>query len=282
MAMYDYEPSYRPPHRRPPQPGSGLLLLLIVFGLIGTGLIGWSIWSNTRSGRNANAQLRDVTPAGDLAPAEKATIALFEKAAPSVVHITSLTTQRVSMRSVVQVPEGTGSGFVWDKDGHIVTNYHVIRKASGAEVILADGSKYRAKLVDYRPDKDLAVLTIDAPKNKLHPIDVGSSRDLKVGQWAFAIGNPFGLDQTLTKGIISALGREIESLTGEPIRNVIQTDAAVNPGNSGGPLLDSSARLIGVNTAIYSTSGNSAGIGFAIPVDEVNEVVTDIIRNGRS
>ena len=197
-----------------------------------------------------------------------------------MVHITSLTTQRISARRVAQVPEGTGSGIVWDKEGHIITNYHVIRKASGAEVVLADGSKYAAKLVGGRPDKDIAVLYIDAPRSKLTPIDIGSSDDLKVGQWAFAIGNPFGLDQTLTKGIVSALGREIESLTGDPIKNVIQTDAAVNPGNSGGPLLDSSARLIGVNTAIYSPSGTSAGIGFAIPVDEVNEVVTSIIKAG--
>jgi S1-C subfamily serine protease len=169
---------------------------------------------------------------------------------------------------------------VWDKDGHIVTNYHVIRDASGAVIVLADGSSWQGRLVGSYPAKDLAVLVIDAPSHLLKPITVGSSAELAVGQMTLAIGNPFGLDQTLTTGVVSALDREIESTPGRVIRNVIQTDAAVNPGNSGGPLLDSAGRLIGVNSSILSPSGAFAGIGFAIPVDEVNRIVTQLIRRG--
>jgi S1-C subfamily serine protease len=180
-----------------------------------------------------------------------------------------------------EVPEGTGSGFIWDKGGHVVTNFHVIRNAETAHVTLADHSSWRASLVGAAPDKDLAVLHIDAPKDKLVPILIGKSEDLQVGQMAYAIGNPFGLDLTLTTGVISALGREIQSVTRRSIKNVIQTDAAINPGNSGGPLLDSAGRLIGVNTAIYSPSGSNAGIGFAIPVDEVNRVVPQLIKKGK-
>jgi S1-C subfamily serine protease len=163
----------------------------------------------------------------------------------------------------------------------VVTNFHVIQNSSGARVTLSDQSTWKASLVGVFPDRDLAVLRIDAPNEKLAAIAVGTSKDLQVGQKVYAIGNPFGLDQTLTTGIISALNREIESVTQRPIRGVIQTDAAINPGNSGGPLLDSAGRLIGVNTAIYSTSGASAGIGFAIPVDEVNRVVPRLIRDGK-
>jgi S1-C subfamily serine protease len=199
-----------------------------------------------------------------------------------VVHITSLAAQRdlFSLR-VQQVPSGTGSGFIWDANGHIVTNFHVIQGSSGASVTLADQSTWKASLVGAFPDRDLAVLKIDAPKDKLPPIALGTSRDLQVGQQVYAIGNPFGLDQTLTRGIVSALNREIESVNDRTIRGVIQTDAAINPGNSGGPLLDSAGRLIGVNTQIASPSGASAGIGFAIPVDEVNRIVPRLIRDGR-
>jgi S1-C subfamily serine protease len=170
---------------------------------------------------------------------------------------------------------------VWDGEGHIVTNYHVIQGANAARVTLADQTSYDAKLVGQFPDRDLAVLRIDAPKTKLPPIAMGSSRELLVGQRVYAIGNPFGLDQTLTIGVISALNREIESFNNRSIRGVIQTDAAINPGNSGGPLLDSAGRLIGVNTQIASPSGASAGIGFAIPADEVNRIVPRLIRDGR-
>ncbi|MCA0243736.1 MAG: trypsin-like peptidase domain-containing protein [Proteobacteria bacterium] len=229
-----------------------------------------------------DAQPRAVTPRGALGADELANVELFRKTSPSVVHITSLAAQRdLFSMNVQQVPRGTGTGFVWDQAGHIVTNFHVIQGANGAKVTLSDQSSYDASLVGAFPDRDLAVLRIEAPKDKLPPIAIGSSRDLIVGQRVYAIGNPFGLDQTLTTGIVSALDREIESFNNRTIRGVIQTDAAINPGNSGGPLLDSASRLIGVNTQIASPSGASAGIGFAIPVDEVNRIVPRLIRDGR-
>ncbi|TAK44143.1 MAG: trypsin-like serine protease [Saprospiraceae bacterium] len=213
---------------------------------------------------------------------EKATIHLFENAAPSVAYITTSTLQRdFWTRNVMEIPSGSGSGFVWDKKGHIITNYHVIKDASRAQVTLADQSTWDATLVGGAPEKDLAVLKIEAPASVLKPIPVGSSDHLMVGQSVFAIGNPFGLDQSLTTGIISALGREINGSDGTPIRDVIQTDAAINPGNSGGPLLNSSGSLIGVNAAIYSPSGASAGIGFSIPADVVKWVVPDLIQYGK-
>ncbi len=230
----------------------------------------------------SDAVPRTVTPRGPLAADEQAHIDLFRRTSPSVVHITSIGEQRdLFSRNVQQVPRGTGTGFVWDDRGHVVTNFHVIQGASGARVTLADQSSYEAELVGYFADRDLAVLRIQAPKDKLPAIPIGTSRELQVGQRVYAIGNPFGLDQTLTMGIVSALNREIESFNGRTIRGVVQTDAAINPGNSGGPLLDSAGRLIGVNTQIASPSGASAGIGFAIPVDEVNRIVPRLIRDGR-
>jgi S1-C subfamily serine protease len=181
----------------------------------------------------------------------------------------------------VEIPQGTGSGIIWDNSGRIVTNFHVISDASTIEVTMADQSKYKATLLGAAPDKDLAVLQIRAPQSVLNPIPIGESESLLVGQKVFAIGNPFGLDQTITSGIISALDREIKAITGRVIRGVIQTDAAINPGNSGGPLLDSAGRLIGINTAIYSPSGAYAGIGFAVPVTEVNAVIPQLIADGR-
>ena len=225
---------------------------------------------------------RAVAPRGPLAADELANIDVFKKTSPSVVHITSLGVQRdMFSANVQQVPRGTGTGFVWDNVGHIVTNFHVIQGANSARVTLADQTTFDAKLVGAFPDRDLAVLLINAPKDKLPPIALGSSRELLVGQRVYAIGNPFGLDQSLTTGIVSALNREIESFNQRTIRGVIQTDAAINPGNSGGPLLDSAGRLIGVNTQIASPSGASAGIGFAIPVDEVNRIVPRLIKDGR-
>jgi S1-C subfamily serine protease len=225
---------------------------------------------------------RPVATRGPLAADELNNIAVFKAASPSVVNITALGLERDFFSlNVQQVPRGTGTGFVWDDKGHIVTNFHVIQEASGARVTLADQTSHRAQLVGVFPDRDLAVLKIDAPAGKLPPLPIGTSRDLQVGQKVYAIGNPFGLDQTLTTGIVSALNREIESVTRRLIKGAIQTDAAINPGNSGGPLLDSAGRLIGVNTAIYSPSGASAGIGFAIPVDEVNRIVPRLIRDGR-
>jgi len=228
------------------------------------------------------ASPRAVTPRGPLLAEEQAQIEVFRKTSPSVVHITTLETQRDFFSlNVQQVPRGTGTGFVWDDRGHIVTNFHVIQGASAARVTLSDQSTHKATLVGAFPDRDLAVLKIEVPSAKAPPIAMGTSRDLVVGQKVYAIGNPFGLDQTLTTGILSALNREIDSVNQRTIRGVIQTDAAINPGNSGGPLLDSAGRLIGVNTAIYSPSGASAGIGFAIPVDEVNRIVPRLIRDGR-
>ncbi len=225
---------------------------------------------------------RPVTARGSLADDEKSNIDVFKSVSPSVVHITTLQSARSAFsRDVMQIPSGTGTGFVWDERGHVVTNFHVVQAGNAAQVTLSDQSAWKAKLVGAFPDRDLAVLRIDAPREKLKPILVGTSRDLQVGQKVYAIGNPFGLDQTLTTGIVSALEREIESANQRTIRGVIQTDAAINPGNSGGPLLDSAGRLIGVNTAIYSPSGASAGIGFAIPVDEVNRIVPRLIRDGR-
>ncbi len=225
---------------------------------------------------------RAVTPRGPLAADELAHVELFKRASPSVVHITTLAAQRdMFSMNVQQVPRGTGTGFVWDDAGHIVTNFHVIQGGSGARVTLADQTTVNAELVGAFPDRDLAVLRIELPKAKRPPLAIGTSRDLLVGQRVYAIGNPFGLDQTLTTGLVSALNREIESFNQRTIRGVIQTDAAINPGNSGGPLLDSAGRLIGVNTQIASPSGASAGIGFAIPVDEVNRIVPRLIRDGR-
>ena len=225
---------------------------------------------------------RTVTPRGDLASDEKNTIEIFKENSPAVVYVTSIALRRDFFSlNAVEIPQGTGSGFVWDSQGRIVTNYHVISDASRVKVTMADQSTWKAALVGAAPDQDIAVLQIDAPPSRLHPIGIGSSADLIVGQKVFAIGNPFGLDQTLTTGIISALNREIKGVTGRIIRGSIQTDAAINPGNSGGPLLDSAGRLIGINTAIYSPSGAYAGIGFAVPVDTVNTIVPQLIQHGR-
>jgi len=226
---------------------------------------------------------RAVTPRGDLMDFEKTTMSIFKNASPSVCFITT-ERQRYNPQSrrIVELPQGTGSGFIWDNDGHIVTNFHVIRGSTRFHVILHDQSHYNATLVGASPDHDLAVLRINVPLGlSLSPLPIGTSADLQVGQSVFAIGNPFGLDQTLTTGVISALKRSISSESGHMIQDVIQTNAAINPGNSGGPLLDSAGRLIGVNTAIYSQSGTWTGIGFAIPVDTTNRVVPEIIRTGR-
>jgi S1-C subfamily serine protease len=229
----------------------------------------------------APAEPRPVTPRADLAEDEKATIELFRRASPSVVFITTLARRPMGFFEIQEIPQGAGSGFVWDAQGHVVTNFHVIQGASAARVSLHDRSEWPAELVGVAPDQDLAVLRIRAPAEKLAPMLVGTSRELQVGQKVFAIGNPFGLDFTLTTGIVSALGRSIPSLTGRRIDDVVQTDAAINPGNSGGPLLDSAGRLVGVNTQIASPSGASAGVGFAVPVDTVNRVVPQLVAHGR-
>jgi len=253
-----------------------VLFILVIIAL-------WLVYETFQpSLHDPGALPRAVTARGDLAADEKNTIELFRKASPSVVYITSISVKRnLFSLNVYEIPQGTGSGFIWDRDGRIVTNYHVISDANRIEVTLADHTTYKAVLVGAAPDRDIAVLQISAPPKKLTPLTLGQSDNLIVGQKVFAIGNPFGLDQTLTTGIVSALGREITSVTGRTIHNVIQTDAAINPGNSGGPLLDSAGRLIGVNTAIYSPSGASSGVGFAVPVSEVNRVVPQVIRKGK-
>jgi S1-C subfamily serine protease len=273
---------FEPVDPRPPRLSwlARLLLLLPVL------VLAFYLGANWRArvverGAAAPRAITDAT----LRQAELQTIELFRDASPSVVFITTLSRRRSLFDPrVFEVPSGNGSGFVWDKQGHLVTNYHVVQGVTRGErvlVRLADQSEWDAELIGVAPEKDLAVLSIQAPAELLPEIPIGRARDLQVGQSVFAIGNPFGLDQTLTTGVISALGREITSLARVPIRDVIQTDAAINPGNSGGPLLDSSGRLIGVNTQIFTTSGSSAGIGFAIPVDTVNWVVPDLIRYGR-
>ncbi|MDY6992709.1 MAG: trypsin-like peptidase domain-containing protein [Pseudomonadota bacterium] len=225
---------------------------------------------------------RPVTARGELAADEQATIDIFKHASPSVVYIT--TRQRVMdfwTRNMFTVPRGTGSGFIWDQLGHVVTNNHVIERAAEASIRLNDGRSYQAVLIGSSPEHDLAVLRISVAFDQPPPVPIGSSADLKVGQKVFAIGNPFGLDYTLTTGVVSALDRSLKGDNGITVEHLIQTDAAINPGNSGGPLLDSAGRLIGINTAIYSPSGAYAGIGFAVPVDTINRVVPQLIAQGR-
>ena len=231
---------------------------------------------------SADGGPRAVAPRGALSTEERTTIGIFENASPAVVYITTVQHVRdFFSRNVMRVPQGTGSGFVWDRDGHIVTNYHVIQGAQEAVIALADQRMFPATLVGASPEHDLAVLRIDVPVDAPPALPIGSSKDLKVGQNVYAIGNPFGLDHTLTTGVVSALNRSIDDERGGTIENLIQTDAAINPGNSGGPLIDSSGRLIGINTMIYSPSGAYAGIGFAVPVDTINRVVPRIIGYGR-
>jgi S1-C subfamily serine protease len=280
--MSGYDSSYDPYESRTrPHPVAAVwpfLAMLLVMALLLGGLVYW-FWPHHQA---AQAQSRPVSPGGNLSELEKSTIDLFNAAAPSVVHVTNLAVTRTSLGASVQrVERGLGSGFVWDQQGHVVTNYHVVEGANAIQVVFRDGTSYDSTDIKTYPDKDIAVVTINAPSSKLVPIPIGESSKLQVGQSAFAIGNPYGLDHTLTTGIVSALGREITSPNKRVIRGVIQTSAAINPGNSGGPLLDSSGRLIGMNTSILSESGAFGGIGFAIPVDEVNRVVPQLINHGQ-
>ncbi|GJE57488.1 MULTISPECIES: S1C family serine protease [Methylobacterium] len=241
-------------------------------------------------------QPRAITARGDLSAAETTTVDLFARASPSVVHVfaQSAAQGRALLDPEMDEDSGqqqggsgtqTGTGFVWDSGGHVVTNNHVVQgatqKGGSISVRLSSGEVVSASVVGTAPNYDLAVLRLGRVARQPPPLAVGTSADLKVGQAAFAIGNPFGLDHTLTTGVISALQRRLPTQEGRELSGVIQTDAAINPGNSGGPLLDSAGRLIGVNTAIFSPSGASAGIGFAVPVDVVNRVVPELIRNGR-
>jgi S1-C subfamily serine protease len=225
---------------------------------------------------------RPVEPRGSLAEAERTTIEIFERVSPSVVQVVARAAA-AGARGLDEEGAGvqSGTGFMWDTSRHVVTNSHVVAGTSEVVARLASGDVVQAQPVGVAESYDLAVLRLGGVRQLPPAVNVGTSTDLKVGQWAFAIGNPFGLDQSLTTGVISALKRRLPTSAGREIGNVIQTDAAINPGNSGGPLLDSAGRLIGVNTAIFSPSGANAGVGFAIPVDVVNRVVPQLIRNGR-
>jgi len=242
-----------------------------------------------RDGASAVGDSQEASKIAQLSSGEQRTVKLFQEVAPSVAFITTSVVRQTSPLSMrgVEIPSGSGSGFVWDREGHVVTNFHVINQAQKASVTglgagdEASMASYDAVLVGAEPEKDIAVLKVAAPGSVLRPVKVGSSSELLVGQDVYAIGNPFGLDHTLTSGIVSAVGREVQGIGGRPIKGCVQTDAAINPGNSGGPLLDGDGRLIGVNTAILSPSGTSAGIGFAIPVDTVRRIVNQIIRFGR-
>ncbi len=215
---------------------------------------------------------------------ERNTIAVFRAVARSTVFVTERQLVIDYFRGQAEeVPAGAGSGFIWDMAGHVITNFHVVKDARSLVVTLQDHKSYEATIVGVEPRKDIAVLQIKAPNQELTPIRVADKIPrLEVGQKAIAIGNPFGLDQTLTTGVISAIGREVQGIGGVSIRDMVQTDAAINPGNSGGPLLDSSGRLIGMNTMIYSRSGTSAGIGFAVPVTSIARVVPQIIKTGHA
>jgi S1-C subfamily serine protease len=228
-----------------------------------------------------HSEPRVVTARGELAASEKSAIEIFHHSSPSVVYITTLTeTINLWTRDITRIPSGTGSGFIWNKDGHIITNYHVLQEASAVRIRLSDQRTFDAKLVGASPDHDIAVLRIETFAGLPSPLPIGTSGDLQVGQMTYAIGNPFGLDHTLTTGVVSALERTLYNDNGSQIKGLIQTDAAINPGNSGGPLLDSAGRLIGINTAIFSPSGAYAGIGFAVPVDTVNRIVPQLIAKG--
>ena len=261
--------------------GTGwLVLLLSVLTLL---VLLQVLESQQRDLHNPSAERREITPRGPLHADELSTIELFRKASPSVVHVRNIAVrQDIVSRNLFEIQQGVGTGFVWDKNGNIVTNFHVVRGANKVKITLADNSTWESRVVGRDKSKDIAVLQIEAPEERLTPIAIGESANLQVGQKVFAIGNPFELDQTLTTGVISGLGRELPVETGKPIQGVIQTDAAINPGNSGGPLLDSSGNLIGVNTAIVDPSqGSAGGIGFAVPVDIINRVVPSLIRTGR-
>ena len=291
----------RPRRRRAPEPVAGSsakrsLLLLALGALIALAVILTIDYLSKKQkwDTDPNAKPREVTPKGPLDSDEREAIDLFKKLKPSVVNVDIVLRQRAGWDDrAAEQTAGAGSGFIWDDDGRIVTNYHVIedvirrRSQLTARVVLADRTAYDADVVGYAPEYDLAVLQFAPhnrpPKDKIKKIDLGSSHDLEVGQKVYAIGNPLGLSLTMTKGIISALERPIRSPAGTTIHGGIQTDAAINPGNSGGPLLDKSGRLIGVNTAIATTTenGGNIGIGFAIPADTVNQIVTQLIKDGR-
>src|SRR3954447_1874112 len=249
-----------------------VLLILLLAALVGQPYLDRLLFS-------ANAP-RAVEVRTSLPDIERATVGLFERVSPSVVQVVGKPPEDGPMAGGGENVQ-SGTGFIWDGAGHVVTNNHVVSGTGEVAVRMATGEMVGASIVGKAPNYDLAVIQMQNPRRLPPPIAIGTSSDLKVGQSVFVIGNPFGLDQSLTTGVISALKRRLPTSGGREIANVIQTDAAVNPGNSGGPLLDSAGRLIGVTTAIISPSGSNAGIGFAIPVDTVNRVVPELIKNGR-
>ena len=253
----------------------------VLFAAIIAGVLVALTVSNIRYSPWTNTVARTVDQRGPLSDAERANIELFERVSPSVVQIAARSAAANPLDEDEGAGAASGTGFVWDSNGHVVTNNHVVQDGSEVAVRFASGEVAQAEIIGVAPNYDLAVLRIKNARQLPPPVALGSSNDLKVGQLAFAIGNPFGLDQSLTSGIISALKRRLPTSSGREISNVIQTDTAINPGNSGGPLLDSAGRLIGVNTAIISPSGSSAGIGFAVPADIVNRIVPELIKNGR-
>ncbi|MGK0185484.1 MAG: S1-C subfamily serine protease [Verrucomicrobiales bacterium] len=282
----DYD-QFPPSQQRPvpaPTPRSGSNTLTVCLLLVSAFLLGLVVKEWIQRGQSTQAAPRPITTRSDIGPSEQATIDLVNRVSPSVVYVATSALRRTRAGYTMQatkIAQGTGSGFIWDKEGHIVTNLHVIAGSDLADVTLMDGTTWEAKLVGHEADKDIAVLHIEAPAEQLIPIAIGESSNLQVGQHVMAVGNPFGFDYTCTTGIIGGLGREIEAANKHPIQGVIQTDAAINPGNSGGPLVDSAGRLIGVNTAIFSPTGTSAGIGFAVPSDTVNRIVPQLIEHGR-
>jgi S1-C subfamily serine protease len=261
------------------------LLTATIIGLFLYMSRGWISRLLTPEIGDPNAIPRAITPRGDLAADEQATVEIFESVSPSTVFVTTLAQGwRRGLLGVepFAVPQGTGSGFIWDEKGNIVTNFHVVASAarSGGQcrIRLKTGDEFTARFVGADPDHDIAVVKIEANASLLKPIPIGTSKDLLVGQKAFAIGNPFGYDYTLTSGLISALGRSIQTRERREIQNLIQTDAAISPGSSGGPLLDSTGRLIGMTTAVDARA-LASNIGFAVPVDVINRIVPELIRD---
>ena len=252
--------------------GTTLVVITIAIG----------IYVSATNEENPTATANAEATSAFLTNDEQNNISVFKSASPSVVFVTNtqLRRQRFSL-NVMEIPRGNGTGFIWDESGLIVTNFHVVQGANKITIELQSNTSYQASVVGSAPEKDIALLKIDAPNEDLQPLPLGDSESLAVGRKVLAIGNPFALDTTLTVGVVSALGREIKSITNRTIKNVIQTDAAINPGNSGGPLLNSNGQLVGVNTAIYSPTGASAGIGFAIPVNAVKLIIPQLIEHGK-
>jgi S1-C subfamily serine protease len=288
QSLYPVTREHSPPYRE-----SGLTKVLAILLLVVAGALVFTVYQQKKQQGQLPATTFEPKPIAQrpddkLGADEQATIDVFEKFSRGVVNVKSIASRqsRFSL-DPSELELGTGTGFVWDQQGHVVTNFHVVQGGNGARVTLDDGETYPATIVGVAPDKDIAVLKIDVAVSKLLPLPIvlplpiGESNKLKVGQKVLAIGNPFGFDHTLTTGVISGLGREMKGVSGRPISDMIQTDASINPGNSGGPLLDSSGRLIGINTMIYSPTGSNAGIGFAVPVDTVNMIVPELLKYGR-